>query len=471
MSDDENRLSRRKILGSLGAIGIASAGAGFGTSAYFNDRETFDDNSLTAGELDLRLDWQQLYYGPEENTDRYAPYGDAGYPFVNAHPDHEPNGEQSLDTDELDEFANEGVVAYSDEGANIQEYLTCETLENYEVPDDFYNGVRTQDSLIELEDIKPGDCGEVTFSFHLCDNPGYVWFFGEAGEIDDELAEEILVQAWYDLDCDNDLDEDDEDRIIVNQRTSLANWLEELEGYDGYMLNPGAYGIAGVGGDDGVSSGSQCLNLGKIEWTNDGLALDDEDDGELLAVEEDTLAYVFQMEDSETGAQIILRIFELEQKTNGTTETLQSEDDFAELDVVEFDWEILEEYTVGETTYESHDLGMCQLEVKAGETIQQFDLRNGACTTGQDDFMTPDEDNRGISYTEFWYCYGEGEPGLCFPGNETFCIGFEWCLPTDASRVVDSVNDLQNTSVSFDLGFYTEQCRHNPDPTGPSSGS
>ncbi|MDR5657346.1 hypothetical protein RH831_09150 [Halodesulfurarchaeum sp. HSR-GB] len=29
--------------------------------------------------------------------------------------------------------------------------------------------------LIDIGDLKPGDFGEVTFSLHLCDNPGYVW--------------------------------------------------------------------------------------------------------------------------------------------------------------------------------------------------------------------------------------------------------------------------------------------------------
>jgi plastocyanin len=30
--------------------------------------------------------------------------------------------------------------------------------------------------VIDLGDVKPGDFGEVTFDFALCDNPGYVWF-------------------------------------------------------------------------------------------------------------------------------------------------------------------------------------------------------------------------------------------------------------------------------------------------------
>jgi hypothetical protein len=33
--------------------------------------------------------------------------------------------------------------------------------------------------VIDIEDVKPGDFGEVTFDFALCDNPGFVWLQGE----------------------------------------------------------------------------------------------------------------------------------------------------------------------------------------------------------------------------------------------------------------------------------------------------
>ena len=44
----------------------------------------------------------------------------------------------------------------------------------------------------------------------------------------------------------------------------------------------------------------------------------------------------------------------------------------------------------------------------------------------------------------------------CFtPSPDRHCIGFKWELP------VDHGNEVQSDSVRFDLGFYTEQCRHN----------
>jgi predicted ribosomally synthesized peptide with SipW-like signal peptide len=54
---DKFELSRRKALLGLGTIGLAGAGAGVGTSALFSDEESFENNSLEAGTLDLRVDY------------------------------------------------------------------------------------------------------------------------------------------------------------------------------------------------------------------------------------------------------------------------------------------------------------------------------------------------------------------------------------------------------------------------------
>jgi hypothetical protein len=49
----------------------------------------------------------------------------------------------------------------------------------------------------------------------------------------------------------------------------------------------------------------------------------------------------------------------------------------------------------------------------------------------------------------------------CFTAGATHCFGLAWWLPTDVG------NEIQSDSVSFDLGFHAEQCRNNPDPSGP----
>ncbi|MFB6227329.1 MAG: SipW-dependent-type signal peptide-containing protein [Halobacteriales archaeon] len=56
MSDKKIGLSRRQLMGGLGAAGIASAGAGLGTNALFSDEELFEENALTAGTLDLEVE-------------------------------------------------------------------------------------------------------------------------------------------------------------------------------------------------------------------------------------------------------------------------------------------------------------------------------------------------------------------------------------------------------------------------------
>ncbi|MFC4988014.1 SipW-dependent-type signal peptide-containing protein [Saliphagus infecundisoli] len=56
MSEKDFEISRRKALAGLGVVGVASAGAGLGTTAYFNDEEEFDDNTITAGNFGLTVD-------------------------------------------------------------------------------------------------------------------------------------------------------------------------------------------------------------------------------------------------------------------------------------------------------------------------------------------------------------------------------------------------------------------------------
>ncbi|MFC7176174.1 vWA domain-containing protein [Halosegnis marinus] len=205
-------LSRRKMLAGLGAVGLASAGAGLGTTAFFSDEEEFTGNTLVAGELDLLVDWQQTY-----------DFGQ-GHQFISAHPDHDGDGEQSISADN-----DAGQIRYSDfpdegdedsNGANIP-VLNCENIPPLSEADFGTDPVTEEpmETLVQLTDVKPGDSGEITFSLHLCDNPGYIWM--QAGNVsnDDgtqtepellvdtteggELAGLINARLWYDEDCDN----------------------------------------------------------------------------------------------------------------------------------------------------------------------------------------------------------------------------------------------------------------------------
>lgn len=112
MSDKKLELSRRNMLAGLGTIGIASAGAGMGTSAYFNDKERIANNTVTAGKLDLKLDWWQAYWQGEKK---------GGW------------------------------------------------TKDYQPPDD------NPGPIYQIEDAKPGDWGCGLISIHLRGNPAYVW--------------------------------------------------------------------------------------------------------------------------------------------------------------------------------------------------------------------------------------------------------------------------------------------------------
>ena len=139
MNDDKIGLSRRKMLVGLGAVGVASAGAGLGTTAYFNDTESFEDNTLTAGSLDL---------------------------FVNY--------DASYDSD--------GTVVNQAETAAGEQDGTPAGM--------FY----------DLEDVKPGDSGEVKFCFEIVDNPSYMWACGDLSQAENGINEpESAVDDTPDL--------------------------------------------------------------------------------------------------------------------------------------------------------------------------------------------------------------------------------------------------------------------------------
>jgi predicted ribosomally synthesized peptide with SipW-like signal peptide len=71
MERTDIELDRRHVLASLGGIGAAGALGGAGTMAWLNDTESFTGNGVTAGELDLRLDWWLFYQGAERSVDEH----------------------------------------------------------------------------------------------------------------------------------------------------------------------------------------------------------------------------------------------------------------------------------------------------------------------------------------------------------------------------------------------------------------
>ena len=139
MKDDTIGLSRRKMLAGLGAVGAASAGAGLGTTAYFNDTETFDENTLSAGDLDL---------------------------FVH--------------------------VDYSEDQGS---YGTYDLPEGTYIDGNVVGGGDGEPLSIEVSDLKPGDSGEGEFCFSVVDNPAYMWMCGELTANDENGQTEPEMDA------------------------------------------------------------------------------------------------------------------------------------------------------------------------------------------------------------------------------------------------------------------------------------
>ena len=268
MTDGHTTLTRRRLLVALGGAGVVSAGSGLGTSAYFSDREEFDGNRLVAGELDLMVDWSEHYsdWSVDENDDYVdgsligsdpdefdtdtdgdgvddfevvmtggdpsaVPSGYVGVPTpteplvavpgealndfqynteVEAYPDADGDGHQ-------DPILTRNQIASFNPGLTAEEVETAYRDQFAQVPQDL------EAPVIDLNDVKPGDFGEVTFSLHLFHNPGYIWLTGdlvsaaengttepEADDPDEEegvveLLDEVQVAVWHD-DGDNVLE-------------------------------------------------------------------------------------------------------------------------------------------------------------------------------------------------------------------------------------------------------------------------
>jgi predicted ribosomally synthesized peptide with SipW-like signal peptide len=175
IKDNRLNVTRRKALAGLGTIGAASAGAGLGTSAFFSDTEEFQNNQLTAGELDMKVAWQSHYVDwlGDEADDAHMPGSGETPSFRLPAPADLPDAQDI----ELVVSDGQGLLRGSrvqreygglyPGGSNFDDL--CGTAAD--VPDD--------QAVISLDDVKPGDFGFGLFRFQLCTNPGFVWLTGD----------------------------------------------------------------------------------------------------------------------------------------------------------------------------------------------------------------------------------------------------------------------------------------------------
>ncbi|WP_435332572.1 hypothetical protein [Haloarchaeobius sp. TZWWS8] len=211
--DNKISLSRRQVLAGLGTIGVASAGAGLGTTAFFSDTERLS-GWYEAGRVDLLLDYRTTYM-PWERYDLQMVPEDQRPPVV------PETGGMTYQLDSVPDFGE--VLTHDEWGRRVIELDACADPKD-EFSAQLIDGEAGM--FIDLDDIKPLDRGETTFSLHLCGNPSYLKIRAadieyaedyregvstpteperEHGDDDEvgELQEFMHVCLWYDPNCNN----------------------------------------------------------------------------------------------------------------------------------------------------------------------------------------------------------------------------------------------------------------------------
>ena len=266
MDDETLEFTRRKALAALGSVGIASAGAGVGTTAFFSDRETFENNRLTAGTLDMTVGWVEQYsdWSSDESTGVSVRMYDGA----------DDTGDASDLADGETGFpADDAWLIAVDDAAQFQANATEEGVAMPESPCGGSNvpaALSNQGGdrpVVDIEDVKPGDFGLVTFEFALCDNPGYVWLnAGIEGVAENglteperqapneetatvELLDETLALLW--VDDGNGTLETGESTVLVD---SLRNVLATLGTGTGIDL------AGNVAASTGGGTGRDCFS-------------------------------------------------------------------------------------------------------------------------------------------------------------------------------------------------------------------
>lgn len=556
MTDDSNppqlyNISRRRVLGGMGAIGLASAGAGLGTTAFFSDEEVYENNVLTAGALDLVVDWEEHYsdWSPDEEEglqnevlmsdpgdDAYVPFPTPHSPVIwihqddidafmdntsiEAYPDTDDDGIQDV----LDQFDECADFAQLDENLDPtngrgdgKRSLNEDTVNNLQ--DVVDNGADADwNPLVNLDDVKPGDFGELTLSMHLCDNPGYIWLQGqlvearenghtepEAGDADEvgaadevstdvatadvELLDAIQTMLWYDEDGDNVYEPGgtagEIDVMLVFDRSgSMAgNALTQAKAAATQLVN-----ALGSGAEIGLTSFANSATLDQgmtANKTDVNNAINALSAGGLTNHEDAIQTGQAELaNNSRAGVPDIMVIL-----TDGnTTAGGDPQDDAAaaraagtEIFAVGFgsvnvsvingfasDPDATHAY-FGDVSDIVTIFGQISQILAGEECFFQGSLRDllllistdlGIALDGNrasefDEVTGDDTDSDGFVDANYGlgdYTDPNRDP---YVASTTNALGLAWWLP------VDHANEIQTDSVTFDLGFYTEQARHN----------
>jgi len=578
MTDESLDLTRRKVLGSIGVVGVAGAAAGYGTTAYFSDTESIQNNTLSAGALDLKVDWEEHYWD-DFDTDVEITHVDSSEEVGEGQiglPDPESPmiaiGEGDL-YDFMDATAIEAFPDPNNDGSQEVEsgefiYDACADGADLDEDLDPRDSLRTNSEdtigevdgeteepypLVYLEDVKPGDFGELTLSFHLCDNPGYVWLqaenFSQSGGAttepeptpdEGELAEKIQTVWWYDSRGDNVLQTDCPETLYLTDSGTDPTTLygveltggnaeltelwpngdvseEDFDQTDAIAATPngdevifydketghlGRYDVAGdsftdegeidadpggvvlagfsasgvlwaasqgtdhlytvdisssppeatdrgdtgidLQGADLVFASDGTMYIWTAESTGQGLYRVDDPDSDPTAVPVDS-SNIGNQDATITGLAI---------RDAGTGQLVASDRENDEIVVIDrTDGNITDRYpmTLDDEAY-AYDFGDMTAGALCGEVFHRGTLADDLAALESGDGL-PLDGNRSTPFDEL--TGGPNDNRECFVPGVSHYIGFAWWLPRDVG------NEVQGDTVSFDLGFYTEQCRHN----------
>jgi predicted ribosomally synthesized peptide with SipW-like signal peptide len=456
------------MLAGLGAVGLASAGAGLGTSAYFSDTEQLSGNSLTAGTLDLKLDYKATYAGGAGRlSDIQETYPDA----------------QDL---------GDGVylLDQAPSPADMQEWEDLVQGEQFDFcspeADEFLvNGDGIP--VFTLDDVKPGDTGEVTISIHICDNPAYLQLVGaitenlERGQNDPELAaegedtdgigelaDEIQVCVWYDEDCDNVYEptgtgeqQELEVALVSDVSGSMSQEIGDLQ-------------FAAKNFVDNLSSPDEAA---AISFSNSA-SLDQELTTNYQAVKDAIDTY---SAGGSTNMTAGIGTAETE-LLNGTNATPGA----SKVMILLSDGSPDDSSSAESAATAAKNAGIRIFTIALGSGAATSFLENSIASSPDDAFVAPDPADLDTVYAEIAQVVLAGEQKIAegsmsevfaqlsqgvlldgnrqeegvqpYPGATTQCIGFEWELPFEVG------NQVQSDSVTFDIGLEAEQSRNNDSP-------
>jgi DNA-directed RNA polymerase subunit E'/Rpb7 len=404
MTHDTHGLSRRTVLATLGAAGLASA-AGFASTAFFADDEDVA-GTLAAGAVELRADFA-------------ATRGVVGGPAttVRSMPDPRPTP-----------------------GADDPETL-CATpglIDGDQYPD------------TTLSDLVPGERGSLGSCVYVCGNPVVLWVRACVTD-DDEVTYDSAREggAGDETPDAGELGDAVRATLFVVDETDTRTTVYEgtLAGLSAFACGGVPLGPPGVSGDDAVALPDDCVGIGKLNVTDDGASFD----GELepgTAVDPDSPfteppwydagadRYVFETADGET---VRVRIDGVERKSDEP------------------------EILAARLTVETPGAGVCRADVKSAGAPGPGSTSSTEypdCPTSVR-VETPVE-NRAISHVSLFVCAGDDptppDPVCSEPGR--YCFGVDWHLPRDAGV------EVSTDTVTLDLAVGGTQCRHDTDPAG-----